>query len=301
MPTHPDRRRPARGVRLNNPGNIRRSKDPWRGLAAEQRPGLLHLRGAGMGHPRHGPHPDGYQDDYGLDTVRKIIGRWAPPSENNVDAYVSSVAQRVGSQAGPAHRRAELRLPRPLVVAMIRHECANYTYPQAVIDKGLALAGVVPDDHTVVIRSPSPGQPGHGRSRGHRRRDQCPHRRRQGVADSASGLSDSLGPLLGGYAPAVCVVVLLAAIAVLCWRSAAAGAGGRMTSLLAALLALAGLAGGLWRCWPVRAAQAARRAVPRPSGRRTGPRSTRCSGGTRQRQRAPDGRCGGEAVEDHSA
>lgn len=221
MPTHPlTAAALPRGVRLNNPGNIRRSKDPWQGLAAEQRDrDFFTFEGPEWGIRAMARILIKYQDDYGLDTVRKIIGRWAPPSENNVDAYVSSVAQRVGVRPDQRIDVQSYGFLAPLVVAMIRHECANYTYPQAVIDKGLALAGVVPDDHTVVIKKP---QPPASRDTGVLAATagaiSAPIVAAKAIADSASGLNDSLGPLLGGYAPAVCVVVLLAAIAVLCWR-----------------------------------------------------------------------------------
>src|SRR5579872_14880 len=88
-----------RGIRNNNPGNIRRSIDKWQGLAD----------------PDHQTDPDffifqnpiygiraiariliTYQDKYGLQGVKGIISRWAPSSENKTDAYVAAVVKNTG-------------------------------------------------------------------------------------------------------------------------------------------------------------------------------------------------------------
>ena len=37
-----------------------------------------------------------YVEKHRLETVRKIISRWAPPVENDTDAYIKDVAQRLG-------------------------------------------------------------------------------------------------------------------------------------------------------------------------------------------------------------
>ena len=58
-----------RGIRNNNPLNIRRSKDQWKGLADAQ---------------------------YRLYTIRTIIRRWAPPGENNTEAYIANVSRLTG-------------------------------------------------------------------------------------------------------------------------------------------------------------------------------------------------------------
>ena len=209
-----------RGVRNQNPGNIRKSKDPWQGLAREQPDKAFFTFKA----PEWGIRALArvlitYQDDYDLRTVRQIITRWAPPNENDTGAYVRAVADRMGvSPDRPLDVQRYDHLC-PLVAAIIHHENAGYRYPQAVVDKGLALAGVVPADRTVVVKKPQP-----------------PASRDGGViaataasigggltavkivTDSAGDLNDSMGPLLGGYAPVVGAVVMLAAVAVLAWR-----------------------------------------------------------------------------------
>ena len=87
-----------RGIRNNNPLNIRRSKDQWQGLKAQQQDAsfcqfetlvyggraafyLLTLT---------------YYHKYRLYTIRKIIGKWAPPGENNTEAYIQNVSRLTG-------------------------------------------------------------------------------------------------------------------------------------------------------------------------------------------------------------
>lgn len=92
-----------------------------------------------------------YQDKYGLRTIRGIINRWAPPVENNTEAYIQGVAKQTGCGADDLldlHSYAELR---PLVEAIIRHEngngpldTENTWYDEATIRAGLSRAGVEP-------------------------------------------------------------------------------------------------------------------------------------------------------------
>lgn len=134
-----------RGIRNNNPGNIRRSIDKWQGLAD----------------PDHQTDPDffifqtpiygiraiariliTYQDKYGLQGVKGIIKRWAPPSENNTDAYIAAVVKNTGMgdyDGIDMHKYADLKM---LVKAIILQENGQQPYTDTQIDKALVLAGV---------------------------------------------------------------------------------------------------------------------------------------------------------------
>ena len=135
-----------RGVRNNNPGNVRRTKDNWQGLAAEQTDtAFFQFVSAPQGIRCLARILLNYQDKRGLRTIEKIIWRWAPPSDDNpTESYVSFVCRR--ARIGRAHtldlhRYEDLR---PIVEAIIAFECDGYAYPEAVVDKGLVLAGVEP-------------------------------------------------------------------------------------------------------------------------------------------------------------
>lgn len=49
-----------------------------------------------------------YQRVYGLNTVAKIISRWAPSNENDTAAYVRSVERRIGLAPGAKIQLTEL-------------------------------------------------------------------------------------------------------------------------------------------------------------------------------------------------
>lgn len=134
-----------RGIRNNNPGNLRRTKDPWQGLAAQQNDGeFFQFESAVYGLRAVARTLITYQDRHGLETVRQLIERWAPPTENHTEAYVRFAAKAAGvaPDAGVDVHRYEVL--RPLVVAIVRFENGMQPYSDAQIDKALALAGVEP-------------------------------------------------------------------------------------------------------------------------------------------------------------
>lgn len=83
----------SRGVRNNNPGNIRRSSIKWLGLSSLQndsqfcqfdtlmygvRALLIVLRT--------------YYNKHNCNTIRKVISRYAPSTENNTEKYIKFVS-----------------------------------------------------------------------------------------------------------------------------------------------------------------------------------------------------------------
>lgn len=147
----------TRGVRNNNPGNIRVGQ-PWQGLAApaqrtaEQKTETAFdvFVGPEWGIRALARTLITYQDKHGLDTVQAIVGRWAPPSENNTGAYIQAVLRAMLVRPGDKLDLHQYDAMRPLVEAIVAHENAGYRYPAAVIDKGLLLAGLEPPKRRVV-------------------------------------------------------------------------------------------------------------------------------------------------------
>ncbi|MCE1635766.1 structural protein, partial [Enterobacter hormaechei] len=88
----------SRGIRNNNPGNIRWGDD-WQGLMpASQRTDKSFCQFVG---PEYGLRAmikilHNYNRKYGLKTVKEIISRWAPTNENNTDAYINHVCKCPG-------------------------------------------------------------------------------------------------------------------------------------------------------------------------------------------------------------
>ena len=84
-----------RGIRNNNPLNIRRSKDQWKGLRAQQTDAQFcqfetleyGWRAAFYLLTRT------YYHKYRLFTIKAIISKWAPPNENQTARYIENVCR----------------------------------------------------------------------------------------------------------------------------------------------------------------------------------------------------------------
>ena len=86
-----------RGLRNNNPGNIRRSRDVFQGEVVNGRDrAFKQFRSMPHGYRAVFKILSNYYLMYGLTTIRKMIGRWAPENENNTAAYVSLVSSYSG-------------------------------------------------------------------------------------------------------------------------------------------------------------------------------------------------------------
>ncbi|MDD3028850.1 MAG: structural protein P5 [Alphaproteobacteria bacterium] len=134
-----------RGIRNNNPGNLRRSKDPWQGLAESQTDEYFFV----FKTPIYGIRAlartlIAYQDEHSLRTISQIINRWAPTNENDTAAYIADVAKDTGFRADHPLNMHDYGSLKPLVTAIIKHENGQQPYTAAQIDKALVLAGVEP-------------------------------------------------------------------------------------------------------------------------------------------------------------
>jgi hypothetical protein len=86
-----------RGIRNNNPGNIRLSPTRWQGQRSFQfDPAFVEFVDPVMGIRALMRLLLTYHYRHGLDTVESLINRYAPPHENATDAYIHQVAQRLG-------------------------------------------------------------------------------------------------------------------------------------------------------------------------------------------------------------
>lgn len=143
-----------RGIRNHNPGNIRRSRTPWQGLAAEQTdPEFLRFIASEWGIRAMARILITYRDKHRIKRLNTIINRWAPAEGERPDgsrytqptqAYIDHVARLTGfapDQNLDLHSYAHVR---PLIEAMIRHENGIQPYSREEIDRGLELAGITP-------------------------------------------------------------------------------------------------------------------------------------------------------------
>ncbi len=145
-----------RGIRNNNPGNLDKGS-PWQGLVDNPNEprfctfidpvwGIRALAVTLITYHDKRRAKDGSN----IDTIREVIERWAPPSENNTAAYVKEVSKAVGVDPDTVINLHRYDTLRPLVEAIIRHEngrgplkTKNTWYSNEVINEGLRRAGVV--------------------------------------------------------------------------------------------------------------------------------------------------------------
>ncbi|GAB4387207.1 hypothetical protein [Albidovulum sp.] len=139
-----------RGIRNHNPLNIRLvAANNWQGRVdpARNTDGAFEQFESPVWGIRAGARNIIFHyDRNGADTIRKLIALWAPPSENDTEAYVRFVARESGfepDQTLDFHRHGYLR---PVLVAMIRMENGQQPYTDAQIDAGLVRAGVMPPE-----------------------------------------------------------------------------------------------------------------------------------------------------------
>lgn len=85
-----------RGIRNNNPGNIRKTDVKWKGEVAGTDSAFETFVSMPYGYRAMIKLLQNYQKNHRLKTIRQIITRWAPPSENNTSAYISTVSKRTG-------------------------------------------------------------------------------------------------------------------------------------------------------------------------------------------------------------
>ena len=130
-----------RGIRNNNPGNIRWASD-WKGLkkyGKQLDPSFCVFISAVYGIRALARLLQNYQRIHGLDTPRKIISRYAPPSENQTQAYIQSVAAQLGITPDGKVDLTEIGTLTVFIKAIIRHENGIQPYSNETIQKGIAL------------------------------------------------------------------------------------------------------------------------------------------------------------------
>ena len=131
-----------RGIHLANPGNVRHSDTHWIGQATDQPdPSFVAFTDPVYGIRACARILLNYGRLHGLKTIREIVTRWAPAEDNNdVEAYVDDVAQRMG--VGPDDVLDLENSPRlrELVSAIIKHENGAQPYTLDVLSRGVSMA-----------------------------------------------------------------------------------------------------------------------------------------------------------------
>lgn len=115
----------SRGIRNNNPGNIKATCVKWQGLAdVQDDPTFFVFSDMVYGCRALLRLLRTYHEIRGCYSVRSIIDRYAPPEENDTESYINHVAQKCN-----VHPDAHLELTKEnhliLAKAIAKHENGN--------------------------------------------------------------------------------------------------------------------------------------------------------------------------------
>lgn len=112
-----------RGIRNNNPGNLRPGSN-WQGLASPPTDGANYLRfvSAHYGLRAAAINLRNQQLKHGLNTVRKIISKYAPPSENDTASYIAAVCNALGVAPDTPLNLSNAATLEKFLRAVVRHE-----------------------------------------------------------------------------------------------------------------------------------------------------------------------------------
>ena len=137
----------TRGIRSNNPGNIDYNASiKWKGQIGKET-GVPNPRFIRFSMPEYGIRAMAkilltYYDKHHIRTVDGIVGRWAPPSENDTGSYAQSVASKLGVEVDAIINVHHMPVMLALVKAIITHENGEQPYSENTITKGINMAGV---------------------------------------------------------------------------------------------------------------------------------------------------------------
>lgn len=137
-----------RAVRNNNPGNIRIGQ-PWQGLMSRSEMNAAQAAerefcvfvNAKMGFRAMAEVFHTYHNRDGINTLRQAITRWAPPSENNTEAYIKSVCDYTGSGPDTPYPFNESEHMGSLCKAVSIHEVGLWDFQMGDLFAGVEAAG----------------------------------------------------------------------------------------------------------------------------------------------------------------
>ena len=133
--------KPTLGTKNNNPLNIRYNKaNQWQGMTGENK-GYCTFVSSIYGMRAAAVLLKNYITKYRLTSVKNLIHRWAPPSDNNpTQNYINFVAGKLGISPNAAVLTVS-DIP-ALIKAMIKFENGMNPYSDNDIINGVRLAGI---------------------------------------------------------------------------------------------------------------------------------------------------------------
>lgn len=128
-----------RGLRNNNPGNIERTRDQWKGMSADQ---SADSRFVVFDAPVWGLRALArilrQYNNAGLLSVRAMINKWAPSHENDTSAYAAAVSRELGVSPDQQLVMTDDVLA-DLMAAIVRHENGQQPYTPDLFTQAIQL------------------------------------------------------------------------------------------------------------------------------------------------------------------
>jgi hypothetical protein len=136
-------------IAINNPGNIRYLA-ALKGCVGSSK-GFCNFSTMGYGYRAILTIITTYYTKYGLQTIRGIISRYAPPNENDTQSYINLVSRKTGFAADKILSKEDLIKLLPAIVFQensinvnletVQKEIAQANTPSASL--GISLAGTI--------------------------------------------------------------------------------------------------------------------------------------------------------------
>ncbi len=136
-----------RGIRLNNPGNIDRTEIAWLGESTMQDdPRFIRFNEPVFGLRALMKILYNYQEKDDIEHLRGMINRWAPPNENQTNAYLNDVCARCSASPDESYDVSNKYNLMNLAKAIVHHENgappagrAPDWYPQDIYNQAAAM------------------------------------------------------------------------------------------------------------------------------------------------------------------
>jgi hypothetical protein len=138
----------VRNVRNNNPGNLKHTADDWEGAKAEQSdPVFVQFDTPAYGVRALSKTLITYKNKHNLNTVEKIINRFAPGEENDTKKYISFISNYLGVTPSEIIDVENPNIAKEIIKAIITQEGGKESLNvfESNIDEGLRMSGVLPD------------------------------------------------------------------------------------------------------------------------------------------------------------
>ncbi|MEM7919915.1 structural protein [Morganella morganii] len=135
--------KPARGERNNNPGNIDyKPANKWQGQLPHDP--KIESRFCRFQSPEYGIRAiykllQTYQTKYGLNSVKAIINKYAPPNENNTAGYINRAAADIGIGINDHLNTKDKKTGIALATAIVGVELGYQPYQPAVFERAWGL------------------------------------------------------------------------------------------------------------------------------------------------------------------